>query len=540
MRLALLPAVLLLGASAQAQSIVAGDPALNVQTGGRTVLDLDAGPGAAGDLYLVLGSATGTAPGLPLGAGSLPLVVDAYTNLTLAQPNGAALPNSFGVLDSAGQGSTELVVPALAVPSISLFHAFVVIEGGAVVGVSDAAEVVVGPGSLTVESGLDGATLQTATVDVTGLIPASLDGGQVLVAGTPADLLLDPTGFERFTARDVRLLPGANTIDVVASAPGAGSDAVSISIEHDVLDANNVVVVDGFAYAALGVGGIGVVDLERRTGTRIAPPAGSGSVDDVAVADGLLFALDAAGAGNLSVFSLADGGVPALVDGPTPVPVSPFAGVSAGGGRVVTSGGTSLLRVYTYDAAGQLSASFASADLGTGQPDVLVDPTGDQAFVSTDFSGTVGGSGFGITIINLFNPPASPTVFAQIGIPGAGFTPGGGGPANFAIESARVDDLLLVASGAGLTVVDLAAQTVLPFGIGISGVSVDASSTRAFVVGTTPLRSLVRVDISNPAAPQVLASDSFAAPGTFTGVATDGEHVVVAGNAGGLFVFDAE
>src|SRR5687767_4635504 len=63
----------------------------------------------------------------------------------------------------------------------------------------------------------------------------------------------------------------------------------------------------GYAYVAAGAAGIEVIDLAARGRKLLLPPSGPADrVDDLAVADGLLFALDATSPGHLSVYSLAD------------------------------------------------------------------------------------------------------------------------------------------------------------------------------------------------------------------------------------------
>src|SRR5258705_10604911 len=68
----------------------------------------------------------------------------------------------------------------------------------------------------------------------------------------------------------------------------------------------NVVVSGSTAYGTLADRGLEIVDLNHGQRRTIPPPAGSESVDDLAVADGFLFALDARKPGHLSVFSLTD------------------------------------------------------------------------------------------------------------------------------------------------------------------------------------------------------------------------------------------
>ncbi|MGH8520884.1 MAG: hypothetical protein ACREU9_05555 [Gammaproteobacteria bacterium] len=68
----------------------------------------------------------------------------------------------------------------------------------------------------------------------------------------------------------------------------------------------NVVVHGEWAYVTKGAAGIEVVHLGRREPTRVVPVQGGESADDLAVADGLLFALDAQPPGHLSVYTLED------------------------------------------------------------------------------------------------------------------------------------------------------------------------------------------------------------------------------------------
>jgi hypothetical protein len=95
-------------------------------------LDLDAGPAYAGLLYQVLGSLSGTAPGISLTGGlHLPLNPDAYFSYTL-NPSGRPLVNSIGVLDANGRAraSLELGRVPLALIGQTFHHAFVVNAAG--------------------------------------------------------------------------------------------------------------------------------------------------------------------------------------------------------------------------------------------------------------------------------------------------------------------------------------------------------------------------------------------------------------------------
>ena len=66
-------------------------------------------------MFIVLGSATGMSPVIPLAPGvDLPLVFDAYTNLGLSF--GTPVAPDFGGLDGAGRVDAAFIVPAGASP----------------------------------------------------------------------------------------------------------------------------------------------------------------------------------------------------------------------------------------------------------------------------------------------------------------------------------------------------------------------------------------------------------------------------------------
>ena len=100
------------------QSFVAEPDSMFVGTGGVHTMVLTLGPDLADELYLILGSASGTSPGTTAGGVTLPLNTDAYLLFTLTNPNPGHMPASFGLLDAAGQAVVDLTVPPL--PSSSL------------------------------------------------------------------------------------------------------------------------------------------------------------------------------------------------------------------------------------------------------------------------------------------------------------------------------------------------------------------------------------------------------------------------------------
>ena len=94
--------------------------------------DLIASSRHAGDTYIVLGSVTGTSPGIPIGPGlNLPLNWDTYSNLTLNLANSSTFSNFLGILDGLGGGSASLVLPAVTPPEaigLELHHAYLVAD----------------------------------------------------------------------------------------------------------------------------------------------------------------------------------------------------------------------------------------------------------------------------------------------------------------------------------------------------------------------------------------------------------------------------
>lgn len=290
------------------------------------------------------------------------------------------------------------------------------------------------------------------------------------------------------------------------------------------------------AYVTLAGAGLIVFEIPGRRALRtLAPPLPAESTDDLAVADGLLFALDAAPPGYLTVYSLSVPLSPALVAGPIEVPAGPYTGVSAAAGRVIVSGGTSQLSVRSYDASGSLGTDVGTIDLGTGQPDVLLSPQANFAVVSTHFQL----SDFGITLIQPGPPPVGR---GTLELKGAGFTAGGATPGNFPIESALDVDQLLVASGGGLASIDvsnldaprLISVTPLP----VLGVNVDARDRVAAVVGSDPTPTLVLLDVSNRQAPVIQQTLALPAGSRVTGVALTPTHIVATAHENGVLVFD--
>ncbi len=301
----------------------------------------------------------------------------------------------------------------------------------------------------------------------------------------------------------------------------------------------NVVIAGDFAYATRGAVGIEIVRLGRgaELGERRMLRIDGGSVDDLAVADGLLFALDARPPGALRVFSLANPAAPEASQPAVPVEVGPFSGVSAAAGRVVVSGGTSRLSLREYTRDGRLGPEVATADLGRGQPDVLVAPDGRHAFVSAH----VFGPHFELRAVELVAPPLRVVPRGSVPLDTFGFTRGGSRPASFPIECALDGATLYVAHAAGLARIDVSDPGVPRLltvqEVGVEPVNVDVRDGLAAVVGSNPAPRLVVADVGDPAHLRVVRSVALPEGSRPTGVAIGPEQIIVVAQRAGLFAF---
>jgi hypothetical protein len=105
--------------------------AISQSAGGTQTLTLDAGPAFAGDLYLVLGSLSGSSPGIPFGSFTIPLNPDAYFLHTVKHPSTAPLPDSLGTLDAAGRATAHFALApgvAAGLQGEVVYHAFGVLD----------------------------------------------------------------------------------------------------------------------------------------------------------------------------------------------------------------------------------------------------------------------------------------------------------------------------------------------------------------------------------------------------------------------------
>ena len=102
----------------------------SIANGGTQKFALHAGSQHATRFYWILGSVTGTTPGINLGGLHFPLNPDFYTDFTIGFPNTNILMNSRGKLDARGQGPASLNVPkGLPIPlNLPLNHAYLVYD----------------------------------------------------------------------------------------------------------------------------------------------------------------------------------------------------------------------------------------------------------------------------------------------------------------------------------------------------------------------------------------------------------------------------
>ena len=114
-----------------AQGIAADVSDVSAFAGGTQTIVVDPGDTFAALPYLLLGSVSGTSPGLPLDGFVLPLIVDQYMFHTLLSPNQPPLAGSLGLLSAAGDSSATFTVPPQFPPiwvGTTFYHAYVVLE----------------------------------------------------------------------------------------------------------------------------------------------------------------------------------------------------------------------------------------------------------------------------------------------------------------------------------------------------------------------------------------------------------------------------
>ena len=109
--------------------------------------DGNGGIANAGNLYFVLGTLSGTSPGVVAGTFIIPINQDFYTNLTLFTPNTPPLLNNMNVLDANGTATATLALPPLGSGVVGLMahHVGLVFDATGIALVSNPYPVVITP-----------------------------------------------------------------------------------------------------------------------------------------------------------------------------------------------------------------------------------------------------------------------------------------------------------------------------------------------------------------------------------------------------------
>ncbi len=131
--------------AAPAPQLVADRTEMSAKTGGWQHFDLNADPQRGGQGYIILGSISGTEPGVQFQGFTIPLNYDVYTEFCLTRPNAGFIRNQLGKLDAAGYASADFWVPAnLAkdLVGLEITHCAVVVKQGKITGVSNPARLV--------------------------------------------------------------------------------------------------------------------------------------------------------------------------------------------------------------------------------------------------------------------------------------------------------------------------------------------------------------------------------------------------------------
>ncbi|HKX46364.1 MAG TPA: PQQ-dependent sugar dehydrogenase [Planctomycetota bacterium] len=117
------------GAAGPLPEILTDWDALSIVEGGVQRMTLNAGAGHGGKLYFLVGSTSGTVPGLLVDGLNVPLNLDAYMLYTVSNPNSPTLMGSLGFLDSTGSAQARLTLPAglldASAIGVDVNHAFV-------------------------------------------------------------------------------------------------------------------------------------------------------------------------------------------------------------------------------------------------------------------------------------------------------------------------------------------------------------------------------------------------------------------------------
>ena len=118
------------GGADEAELLRADVASLSVTSGGTQTFTLQAGVEQAGNVYAMVGTFSGTSPGIVVDGLLLPINIDSYFPFTIQAPNTPPLSNFQGNLDAQGVGTAQLSIPAGTTPVLvgqTAHHAYAVI-----------------------------------------------------------------------------------------------------------------------------------------------------------------------------------------------------------------------------------------------------------------------------------------------------------------------------------------------------------------------------------------------------------------------------
>lgn len=317
-------------------------------------------------------------------------------------------------------------------------------------------------------------------------------------------------------------------------ANGNGDDNIS-NIDRNSLATNgcqNVVIADGFAYAACG-NEIEVISLETLERTLLNITGDDITIDSEA---GLLFTLDQT---TINVLSLQDPMNPNMIT-TVNTNFSIFSGISAANGVLVVSAGSgnSDTQIYTYTGTSITLTTDGNTTIDgvTGNPDVHVTATdnGIKAFYSQDI-GQVANWAIQIADINpngqvVDTPPSVVLTQRQFTGSFANFS-----PSNFPVESEFLNDRLYVAHFGvpGIEIIDLVNNNQLlpPINLPYQPTNIATDGISLFIVG----RTNNTVDVIDPDTEEITTSITTNLSES-TGIAANETHIVVADRNEGLIV----
>ncbi len=333
--------------------------------------------------------------------------------------------------------------------------------------------------------------------------------------------------------------PNAKTLDTEINA------VEDVSVSENILKADatpqsssslasngcsNVIIFNGHAYAACGRE-IEVIALRSKERSLINIPA-----DDITVdrSTGTIFIQSQNSISSLNTSNP----LQPIVTATTSTPFGLFSGIAAANGVVVTSGGTSNTRVFTYTSRSIRTArnGISVVDNRTGSPDVTVVPTsnGARAFYSQDL-GSV--RNWGIQIVDL-NTNGAVTATPRVTTLSPGplrnsfnlFT-----PANFPVESEFLNNKLYVAHFASnsVEVINTNTRNTEPsIPLGFTPVNISTDGTSLFVIGLNG--NTVRMINPRNKNVSTISIDNLQQP---RGIAVTNQYIAIADRSQGLVLF---